>query len=42
MKKKILGAQEAFRLGLKTLYWSDGRIKNPITKAMIGQGTIIS
>ncbi|MEK7522936.1 MAG: [LysW]-aminoadipate kinase [Patescibacteria group bacterium] len=42
MKKKILGAREAFRLGLKTLYWSDGRIKNPIIQALNGQGTIIS
>ena len=42
MKKKIFGAQEAFRLGLKTMYWSDGRIKNPITQAFNGHGTIIS
>jgi acetylglutamate/LysW-gamma-L-alpha-aminoadipate kinase len=41
MKKKIFGAQEAFRLGLKTMYWSDGRIKNPIIKALNGNGTII-
>jgi acetylglutamate/LysW-gamma-L-alpha-aminoadipate kinase len=42
MKKKILGAKEAFRQGLKTLYWSDGRIKNPIIKALNGNGTVIS
>ena len=42
MKKKLLGAKEAFRLGLKTMYWSDGRIKNPITQAFNGHGTIIS
>jgi acetylglutamate/LysW-gamma-L-alpha-aminoadipate kinase len=42
MKKKILGAAEAFRQGLKTLYWSDGRIKNPIIKALNGSGTVIS
>lgn len=42
MKKKILGAQEAFRLGLKTMYWSDGRIKNPIINALKRRGTIIS
>jgi len=42
MKKKLLGAKEAFRLGLKKLYWSDGRIKNPIFKALKGEGTVIS
>ncbi|MEK7097150.1 MAG: [LysW]-aminoadipate kinase [Patescibacteria group bacterium] len=42
MKKKLLGAQEAFRQGLKTLYWSDGRIKNPVINALNGKGTIIS
>ena len=42
MKKKIFGAQEAFRLGLKTMYWSDGRIKNPIIKALDSIGTVIS
>lgn len=42
MKKKILGAEEAFRQGLKTMYWSDGRIKNPIIKALNGNGTVIS
>ncbi|PIV09944.1 acetylglutamate kinase [Candidatus Roizmanbacteria bacterium CG02_land_8_20_14_3_00_36_15] len=42
MKKKILGAKEAFRLGLKTMYWSDGRIKHPIIEAINGRGTIIS
>ncbi|PIY70596.1 acetylglutamate kinase [Candidatus Roizmanbacteria bacterium CG_4_10_14_0_8_um_filter_36_36] len=41
MKKKIIGAQEAFCQGLKTMYWSDGRIKNPIIKALNGNGTII-
>lgn len=42
MKKKLLGAKEAFRLGLKSMYWSDGRIRNPIINALKGQGTIIS
>lgn len=42
MKKKILGAQEAFRLGLKTMFWSDGRIKDPVINALKGVGTIIS
>ncbi|PIP63358.1 acetylglutamate kinase [Candidatus Roizmanbacteria bacterium CG_4_9_14_3_um_filter_33_18] len=42
MKKKLLGAKEAFTQGLKKLYWSDGRIKNPIINALKGTGTIIS
>jgi len=42
MKKKLLGAKEAFRLGLKKIYWSDGRIKNPIINTLKGVGTIIS
>lgn len=42
MKKKLLGAQAAFNQGLKTLYWSDGRIPNPIINALAGQGTVIS
>lgn len=42
MKKKVLGAEQAFRQGLKKMYWSDGRIKNPIIKALDGIGTVIS
>lgn len=42
MKKKVIGAQKALELGVETIYWGDGRIKNPVTKAMEGRGTIIS
>ena len=42
MKKKLLGAKEAFNQGLKKIFWSDGRIKNPIIKALDGIGTVIS
>lgn len=42
MKKKLLGAKEALRLGLKKMCWSDGRINNPIINALKGIGTIIS
>lgn len=42
MKKKLLGAKEAFRLGLKKIYWSDGRISKPIINSLNGKGTIIS
>ena len=42
MKKKLFGAIEAFNQGLKKMYWSDGRIKNPIINALKRVGTIIS
>lgn len=41
MKKKLLGAHKAFEMGLETMYWGDGRVRNPIIKAMRGEGTII-
>ena len=41
MKKKVLGAIEAFENGVEVIYWSDGRVKNPIKKALAGYGTII-
>ena len=42
MKKKILGAQQAFEIGVKTIYWGDSRVKHPIKSALAGQGTTIS
>lgn len=41
MKKKVLGAIEAFDNGVETIYWGDGRAKNPIKKALAGKGTVI-
>lgn len=41
MKKKILGAQEAFQAGVKTIYWGDSRAKHPIRDALAGRGTVI-
>lgn len=42
MKKKILGATEAFAAGVEKIYWADGRIKQPITRALAGEGTVIT
>jgi acetylglutamate/LysW-gamma-L-alpha-aminoadipate kinase len=42
MRKKILGAKEAFSYGVKKIYFADGRIVNPIQNALNGGGTIIS
>jgi acetylglutamate/LysW-gamma-L-alpha-aminoadipate kinase len=41
MKKKVLGAEEALKGGVSRIVISDGRIQNPITNALAGNGTVI-
>lgn len=41
MKKKILGAEEAIKGGVTKVIIADGRIQNPISNALAGNGTII-
>ncbi|MEM7034505.1 MAG: [LysW]-aminoadipate kinase [Chloroflexota bacterium] len=41
MKKKVMGAQEALAGGLKRIVFADGRVENPIQKALAGEGTVI-
>lgn len=41
MKKKILGAEEALQGGVHRVIIADGRIAQPISKALQGQGTLI-
>lgn len=41
MKKKILGAQEALKGGVRRVIIADGRIQNPISNALSGKGTVI-
>jgi acetylglutamate/LysW-gamma-L-alpha-aminoadipate kinase len=41
MKKKILGTEEALKGGVKRVIIADGRIKNPISNALAGNGTVI-
>ena len=41
MKKKVLGAEEALKGGVKRVVIADGRIQNPISNALEGKGTII-
>jgi acetylglutamate/LysW-gamma-L-alpha-aminoadipate kinase len=41
MKKKILGAQEALQGGVGQVIIADGRIENPISTALAGNGTVI-
>ena len=42
MKKKILGAQEALQGGVGQVIIADGRVENPISNALAGNGTSIS
>jgi [amino group carrier protein]-L-2-aminoadipate 6-kinase len=41
MKKKILGAEEALQGGVNRVIIADGRIQNPISNALAGNGTVI-
>ena len=41
MKKKLLGTKEAIESGVSTVILGDGRIENPVTKALLGAGTVI-
>ncbi len=42
MKKKLMGAKEAFKNGVEQIYWFDGRLNNPVTRALKGEGTTIT
>jgi [amino group carrier protein]-L-2-aminoadipate/L-glutamate 6-kinase len=41
MKKKVLGAEEALNGGVCRVVIADGRIQNPISNALAGNGTVI-
>lgn len=41
MKKKVLGSEEALDAGVKKVIIADGRVSNPITNALAGNGTTI-
>jgi len=41
MKKKILGAEEALDGDVKQIIIADGRVQNPISNALAGNGTVI-
>jgi len=42
MKKKILGAEEALKGGVKRVIIADGRVQDPISNALSGKGTVFS
>lgn len=41
MKKKVLGAQEAFAGGVKKVILGDANLNKPLTEALAGKGTVI-
>lgn len=41
MKKKVMGAQEALAGGLPCIVFADGRVENPVQRALAGEGTVI-
>lgn len=41
MKKKVLGATEALALGVQQVIFADGRVAEPIRRALAGQGTTV-
>jgi len=41
MKKKVLGAEEALKGGVSRVIIADGRIQDPISNALAGNGTVI-
>lgn len=42
MKKKVLGASEALGLGVARVVFADGRVEQPIRRALEGHGTVIA
>jgi acetylglutamate/LysW-gamma-L-alpha-aminoadipate kinase len=40
MKRKVLGAQEALDGGVRRVIISDGRVANPVTRALNAEGTV--
>ncbi len=41
MKKKVMGAQEALQQGIGRIVFADGRVEQPIRRAINGEGTVI-
>ncbi len=42
MKRKVLAAQEALTNGVERVIIADGRIRNPVSQALAGAGTVFS
>ena len=41
MKKKVMGAQEALAQGTGKVIFADGRVEQPVRRALVGEGTVI-
>jgi acetylglutamate/LysW-gamma-L-alpha-aminoadipate kinase len=41
MKKKVMGAQEALAAGIGRVIFADGRVEQPVRRALAGEGTVI-
>ena len=41
MKKKVMGAQEALAQGVGRVIFADGRVEQPVQRALAGAGTVI-
>jgi len=41
MKKKVMGASEALRGGVGRVIFAGGRVRNPVRRALAGEGTVI-
>ena len=41
MKKKVMGAGEALRGGVGRVIFADGRVREPVRRALSGEGTVI-
>lgn len=41
MKKKVMGAQEALAQGIGRVVFADGRLEQPVRRALAGEGTVI-
>ncbi len=41
MKKKVMGAVEAIGEGVQKVIFADGRVENPVSRALAGEGTQI-
>ncbi len=41
MKRKVMGAVEAVKGGVKRVVFADARVENPIRRALSGEGTVV-
>jgi acetylglutamate/LysW-gamma-L-alpha-aminoadipate kinase len=41
MKNKVMGAQEALAQGIGKVIFADGRVEQPVRRALEGNGTVI-